>query len=156
VLSRYIITSIDFFYKPFTRFIPLQTFRYAVSGGSNALLNLIIFYLSYTYILHAQPLVIWGFTFTPYIAAYLMALSVSFPVGFLLNKYIVFQSSRGRGPIQLLLYAALTLTTMMMHYSLLHFLIGYLGFWATPSEAGIIVVMAIFSFFFQSRITFGK
>jgi hypothetical protein len=28
--------------------------------------------------------------------------------------------------------------------------------WATPSEAGIIVLMAVFSYFFQSRVTFRK
>jgi putative flippase GtrA len=82
-----------------------------------------------------------------------MALSVSFPVGFLLNKYVVFESANGRGRNQLLLYAALSFSTMLMHYSLLHFLIG---FWATPSEAGIIVLMAVFSYFFQSRVTFRK
>jgi putative flippase GtrA len=119
-------------------------------------LNLIIFYLTYTYILKARILVVWNISISPYIAAYIMALSVSFPVGFLLNKYVVFESANGRGRNQLLLYAALTFSTMLMHYSLLHFLIGYLGLWATPSEAGIIVLMAVFSYFFQSRVTFRK
>lgn len=154
VVSRYIIRFIDFFHPPFSRIIPIETFRYGVTGGSNALLNLIIFYLSYTYVLKAQTVFVGGLTVTPYIAAYLMALSVSFPVGFLLNKYVVFKQSTGKGRHQVLLYAALTLTTLLMHYSLLHFLIGYLGFWATPSEAFIIVLMAVFSYFFQSRVTF--
>lgn len=154
--SRYIVRFIDFFHPPFSKLIPLKTFRYGVTGGSNALLNLIIFYLTYTYILKAQILVVWNISISPYIAAYIMALSVSFPVGFLLNKYVVFESANGRGRNQLLLYAALTFSTMLMHYSLLHFLIGYLGFWATPSEAGIIVLMAVFSYFFQSRVTFRK
>lgn len=102
----------------------------------------------------AHAVMVGGFMITPYIAAYLMALSLSFPVGFLLNKYVVFRESAGKGRHQILLYAALTLTTLVMHYSLLHFFIGYLGFWATPSEAFIIVLMAVFSYFFQSRVTF--
>lgn len=154
MISRYIIRFIDFFHPPFSRIIPIETFRYGATGGSNALLNLIIFYLSYTYVLKAQPVDVGSFTITPYIAAYLMALSVSFPVGFLLNKYVVFKQATGRGRHQILLYAALTFTTLVMHYSLLHFLIGYLGFWATPSEAFIIILMAVFSYFFQSRVTF--
>lgn len=154
MISRYIIQFIDFFHPPFAKIIPIATFRYGVTGGSNALLNLIIFYLSYTYIWKAQIVQVGGFMVSPYIAAYLTALSVSFPLGFLLNKYVVFQQATGRGRHQVMLYAAVTLTTMLMHYSLLHFLIGYLGFWATPSEAFIIVLMAVFSYFFQSRVTF--
>lgn len=154
MISRFIIRFIDFFHPPFAKIIPIETFRYGATGGSNALLNLIIFYLSYTYVLKAHTIVVGGFTVTPYIAAYLMALSISFPVGFLLNKYVVFQQASGRGRHQIMLYAVLTVTTLMIHYSLLHFLIGYLGFWATPSEAFIIVLMAVFSYFFQSRVTF--
>lgn len=154
MISKFLIRIIDFFHPPFAKLIPLKTFRYGVTGGSNALLNLIIFYLSYTFILKGEVLKVGSLTITPYIAAYLMALFISFPVGFLLNKYVVFQEASGKGRHQIMLYATLTLTTLVMHYALLHLLVGYLEFWATPSEAFIIVLMALFSYFFQSRVTF--
>lgn len=156
MLQNNLIRFIDFFYPPFSRIIPITTFRYGVTGGGNAALNLIIFFLSYNYVLQGQEIVFGIFVVTPYIAAYLMALCVTFPVGFLLNKYVVFQQADGRGKQQLILYAVLTITTIILHYALLHLLVGYLGFWATPSEAFIIVLMAALSYFFQSYVTFRK
>jgi len=45
-----IITSvIDFFYPLFRKIMPLQTFRYAACGGSNALFGLIIYFFTYWY-----------------------------------------------------------------------------------------------------------
>ena len=153
MLKNPLIKLIDFFYFPFLQFIPIKTFRYGVTGGSNALLNLTIFFLSYNYILKGEALRIGSYTITSYIGADLMALSVSFPVGFLLNKYLVFQQ-QGRGIQQLGLYAFVTVSSLLMNYGLLHLLVGYFGFWATPSQAFIIVLMSAFSYFFQSYVTF--
>lgn len=154
VIREYLINFIDFFHPPFAKLIPLKTFRYAATGGSNALLNLFIFYLSYTFIYKGNLQHLAGFTITPYIAANLTALCISFPVGFLLGKYVVFQESEGRGRHQIILYGILTLMTISMNYGLLHFMVGYLGLWATPSQAFIIVLMSAFSYFFQSHVTF--
>lgn len=155
-MKRRILQLIDFFYPPFSKLIPLQTFRYAVSGGSNAGLNLLIFFLSYNFILQQEMIHIGPYTITRYIAAYIIALSVSFPAGFLLNKYIVFQQSDLEARVQLFRYASLTAMSIYFDYALLHFFVGYLGFWATPSQALIIVILSLFSYFFQTYITFTK
>jgi len=152
--QQYLTRFIDFFYPPFARFIPIATFRYGVTGGSNACFNFLVFYLSYTYIYKGSFLHIAGFTVTPYIAANLTALLFSFPVGFILNKYLVFKEASGRGRHQIMLYGTLTLLTISMNYALLHFMVGYLGFWATPSQAFIMVLMSLFSYFFQKHVTF--
>ena len=34
-LSQIITKIVDFFYRPFSRYIPLQLFRYAACGGGN-------------------------------------------------------------------------------------------------------------------------
>jgi putative flippase GtrA len=153
-MKRRILRLIDFFYPPFSKYIPLQTFRYAVSGGSNAALNLLIFFLSYNFILNQEVIAIGPYSITRYIAAYAMALSVSFPVGFLLNKYIVFQQSDLHSRVQLFRYASVTAMSIYFDYALLHFFVGYLGFWATPSQALIIVILSLFSYFFQTYVTF--
>lgn len=155
-MKRRILRFIDFFYPPFSRFIPLQTFRYAVSGGSNAALNLLVFFTSYNFILQQDILYIGKYAVTRYIGAYVIALSVSFPVGFLLNKYIVFQESDLHGRVQLFRYALVTGLSIYFDYALLHFFVGSLGFWATPSQALIIVILSLFSYFFQTYVTFTK
>lgn len=156
MLTHFILRLIDYFYQPFSRFLPKKTFRYGVTGTANSLLNILIYFLSYNYLLKAEPIEIGSFYITPYIAAYLVAFAVSFPVGFLLNKYIVFQQNDGRGRLQLALYASLCLFNAFMDYALLHLLVGYFGFWATPSQALIILCMAGVSYLFQTYVTFRK
>ena len=149
-----ILRLIDFFYPPFKKFIGLQTFRYAACGGSNALLNLVIFFISYNYLFVKDVVYLFDFAITRYIAAYLVALSVSFPVGFCLNKYVVFQQSNLLGRTQFIRYASLTVTNIFLDYSLLHLLVGYFGLWATPSQAFIIVILSLFSYLFQTYYSF--
>jgi putative flippase GtrA len=149
-----ILRIIDFFYPLAKRFIDLQTFRYAVCGGSNAALNLLIFYLSYNFIFKTEVVYLFDFAITRYIAAYLIALSFSFPIGFCLNKFIVFQQSNLKSQVQLIRYAFITASSILIDYSLLHILIGYFGFWATPSQAFIIVLLSLYSYFAQTYFTF--
>lgn len=149
-----ILRIIDFFYPLAKRFIDLQTFRYAVCGGSNATLNLLIFYLSYNFIFKTEVVCFLDFAITRYIAAYLIALSFSFPIGFCLNKFIVFQQSNLKSQVQLVRYAFITLSSILIDYTLLHILVGYFGFWATPSQAFIIVLLSLYSYFAQTYFTF--
>lgn len=154
MLKRSLLTFIDFFYPPFAWLLPLKTFRYGFTGGANAFLNLVIFYLCNKYVYADRVFNVMGFTVPGYIASDLTALCFSFPIGFLLNKYIVFDQSTGRGSRQLFFYAALTVTTVVLHYVLLYLFVGYLGFWATPSEALIILLLAGMSYLFQTYVTF--
>jgi putative flippase GtrA len=153
-VKNIVLTIIDFFYPPFKRFIGLQTFRYAVCGGSNALLNLIVFHLSYNFIFNDYVIVIVGQRVTQYISAYLLALSISFPVGFCLNKFVVFQNSNLQGRTQFIRYASLAITNIFLDYSLLHLLVGYFKFWATGSQAFIIVLLSLISYFYQTYFSF--
>lgn len=153
-IKRGILNFIDFFYPPFKRIFGPQTFRYAVCGGTNAFLNLFIFFISYNYIFIHEVVYIFGIAISRYIAAYLVALSISFPIGFCLNKYVVFQESNLQGRVQLIRYASLTATNIFLDYSLLHLMVGYFGFWATPSQAFIIVILSLFSYLFQTYYSF--
>lgn len=154
LIRDYLLKFIDFFYPPFKRIMGIQTFRYAVCGGSNALLNLVVFSLSYNYLFLHREIIFLGFTITRYIAAYMVALSISFPVGFCLNKFVVFQQSNLLGRTQLLRYGALAILNIFLDYSLLHLLIGYWKLWATPSQAFIIVLLSLISYFYQTYFSF--
>lgn len=156
MVNYYLDKIVIFFYAPFSRIIPLKTFRYGMCGGSNAVLNLLLFYLSYNYLFDRPVVNFSGLLITPYIAAYLVALCVTFPVGFLLNKYFVFQEAGGRTGRQLSLYAFLTVSNIILEYVLLHFLIGRMRLPATLVQAAIIVCLAGISYLFQSYITFRK
>ena len=99
--KKLIVGFIDFFYPPFRKLMPLQTFRYAACGGANTLLDIFIYFISYNFILHKQVLDLGFFAIKPHIAAFLISFSVSFPTGFLLSRNIVFTESTLHGRVQL-------------------------------------------------------
>ena len=100
--KKEIIAFIDFFYPPFRKLIPLQTFRYAACGGANTVLDIFVFFLAYNYILHKQVLQLGFIAFKPHIAAFIISFLISFPTGFMLMRHVVFPGSVLHGRIQLL------------------------------------------------------
>ena len=40
-----ILAVVDWFYKPFRRFIPQTIFRYGFTGGMNTLLDIVLYYI---------------------------------------------------------------------------------------------------------------
>jgi len=61
------------FYPPFKRFIPEQTFKYAATGGMNTALDIFLYFIFYNFVLKKE-IVEFGFTaISPHIAAFLMS-----------------------------------------------------------------------------------
>src|ERR1700733_13553884 len=95
--KKWIIAFIDFFYPPFSRFMPLQTFRYAACGGTNTLLDIFIFFISFNFVLYKQDLDLGFLVLKPHVAAFIISFCVSFPIGFLLMRNVVFTQSTLQG-----------------------------------------------------------
>ena len=134
--------------------MPLTTFRYAVCGGSNMFLDIFIYFISYNYILHKQILDLGFIAFKPHIAALWMAFFVSFPVGFLLSKYIVFDTSQLRGRVQLFRYLLIVGVNLILNYAFLKTLVEYLGFYPTIARIFTTCIIVTFSFLSQKHFTF--
>ncbi|MEX0636514.1 MAG: hypothetical protein WD135_07075 [Ferruginibacter sp.] len=49
-MKELITRFIDFFYPPFRKMMPAQTFRYAACGGGNAVFGLFTYFIGYQYI----------------------------------------------------------------------------------------------------------
>ena len=50
-LSQIITKIIDFFYRPFSKYIPQQLFRYAACGGGNMLLDWVLYFIIYNFVI---------------------------------------------------------------------------------------------------------
>jgi putative flippase GtrA len=99
-----ILSVVDFFYPFFRSLMPLQTFRYAACGGFNTVLDISLFFVSYNFILEKQPVHLGFLTIGPHIAAFLIGFMVTFPIGFYLSRYVVFQETSVRKAKQLAKY----------------------------------------------------
>lgn len=153
-IRDFILRVIDFFYPPFKRIFPLQTFRYAVCGGSNVLLDILLFYISFNFILRQQPLDLGFLVLKAYNAALIMAFLVTFPLGFYLSKYIVFHGSYLRGRIQLFRYGLVVAINLFLNYAILNVLVQYMHFYPTISKIFATVIIVTFSYLSQKHFTF--
>lgn len=149
-----ILSVIDFFHPPFARWIDETTFRYLACGGTNTLLDIFIYFVSYHYILVKEPVHIAGLTIAAHIAAFIISFSFSFPVGFALAKYVVFQESNLKGRVQLFRYALLVAMCIMLNYVFLKLFVEMFGWYPTPSKVVTTILVALFSYVSQRNFTF--
>lgn len=145
---------IDFFYPPFRRVLNRQTFRYAVCGATNTVLGLGIYILSFKVILKEENLDLGFFAFKPHIGALFISFCFSFPFGFFLLKYVVFNDSNLRGRIQLFRYFLVYLINLCLNYLLLKLLVEILHLYAVPAQMITIVIIIVSGYLFQRYFTF--
>jgi putative flippase GtrA len=154
MMKRQIISFIDFFYPPFRRFMPEQTFRYAACGGANTFLDIFIFFISYNYILHKQMLDLGFIAFKPHIAAFIISFCISFPTGFFLMRHIVFTESTLHGKVQLFRYFLLVSICVALNYFFIKLFVEQFHIYPTISKILTTVIVVTFSYLTQKHFTF--
>ena len=130
--------------------MPLQTFRYAACGGVNTLLDISLFAISYNLVLKKQNLSLGFITLSPHIASLFMALCISLPTGFYLNRYVVFSQSGLRRRSQLMRYILVTCICIVLNFIFLKLFVDYLGWYPTPAKITTTVIVIFFSYFSQT------
>lgn len=153
-LRDLIIQVIDFFYIPFKRMVPVETFRYAATGGFNTLLDISLYFLCYNFVLQKQILDLRFVAISPHIAAFLIVFPFTFFTGFLLAKYITFTNSDIRGRIQLMRYLLSVSGSIFLNYFFIKLLVEFGGLWPTLSKIITTVIVVIYSYFVQKFYTF--
>ncbi len=131
-----------------------QTFRYAACGGGNTLLGLILYFISFKYILHEENLDIGFYAFKPHVAALFISFIVNFCVGFLLMKFVVFSDSNIKGRIQLFRYFLFYVVCLFLNYILLKLLVEYLHIYAIIAQILTTMVVVVFSYLVQRHYAF--
>jgi putative flippase GtrA len=149
-LRRTILSLIDLFYSPFKKIMPLKTFRYAACGGVNTLLDISLFAISYNLILKKQDLNLGLLTLSPHIGSLFMAMCISLPTGFYLNRYVVFQQSGLRRRSQLMRYILVTFICILLNFIFLKLFVDYLGWYPTPAKITTTMLVVFFSYFSQT------
>lgn len=134
--------------------MPLTTFRYAVCGGGNMVLDIVLYFISYHYILHERVLDLGFMAFKPHIASLFMSFLVTFPIGFLLAKHIVFPASEMRTRTQLGRYFLIVIVNLVLNYVILKVLVEYMNFYPTVSRIFAVAFIVTFSYLSQKHFTF--
>ncbi len=156
-IRHIVLAVIDFFHTPFARWIDKRTFRYLACGGSGAMLNIGVYYLSYHFLFHEMD-VSTHLAIMPVmraaVAAAIVAFFVSTPYGFLMSRYIVFQESNLKGRVQIFRYLLTVAACAVLTYFFIPFFHYTCGIYATPSSILTNIVVAVFSYMAQRFFTF--
>lgn len=151
-----IFAVLDIFYPLFRRFMPLQTYHYAACGGGNTLFNIFLYHIFYNFVVKREVVDFGIIAFKPHVAAFIMAFCITFPIGFYLSMYVVFQGSYLRRRIQFLRYFMVALACVGLNYFLLKFFIETLGWHnhATLALMATAVIVVLFSYLSQRFFSF--
>jgi len=153
--TRDLIVGIaDWFYPWFSRYLSRETFLYLVCGGGNTVLDIFLYFISYNFILNKQIVDLGFIAISPHIAAFMISFCITFPLGFLLAKYITFSQSDLRGHIQLFRYGMTVLVCILMNYFFIKLFVEYFHWYPTISKTIATIFIALFSYVSQKHYTF--
>jgi putative flippase GtrA len=145
---------LDFFYPIFQRFLPQQTFRYIACGGFATMVDLCLFYVLQNFVFADRPVRFLGMDFESYTASFVLAFCISFPLGFFLSRYVVFQESSLKGRQSLVRYMMIVAINICLNYILLKGQVKYLHIYPTVAKLITTVVVVLFSYVMQKRFAF--
>lgn len=143
------------------RLIPKETYYYAACGGGNLLLSWILFFFFYQYVFHKEIshfyinwIGIKHVAISAYTFSSLTTFCISFTIGFLLMKYVVFTNSELGGRVQLFRYGLSSVASAVLSWLLLKFFIEILNFFPSIANVTASCIVVIFSFIMQRKFTF--
>jgi putative flippase GtrA len=153
-MRKALLKLIDFFYPPFSSWLSLHTFRYLATGAATAASGIVVYFIAYNFVLQQQDVQLANLLITAPIAALVIESFITFLIGFILNKYLVFTQSNLKGRVQLFRYASVVLTNILLNYAFLKVLIEAFGFYPTIAKVVTTAILAIFSYFSQKHFSF--
>lgn len=154
-VSRLITSCIDCFYwRPFHKIMPLQTFRYAACGGLNMVLDAVWYFVIYNFLVAHRFIDLGVVVLSPHIASMLVVFPITFFNGFWLNRNVAFKQSPLSGRTQLFRYALSIGGSVLLTYAGLKFFVEVCGIWPTPSKVLTTAVTVVYSYLAAKYFTF--
>ena len=161
-LAQILTNIIVFFYPPFRKVMSEQLFRYAACGGGNLVLDWVLYFLIYNFVIGHEivnlSFEICHLSFSQAITPHIATLCIVFPVtlltGFLLQKYVTFSQSELNSWRQLGRYVIIVAINLAINYFGLKLCVECLGWYPTPSKMLITLITVAISYLGQKHFTF--
>ena len=161
-IAQIITKVVDFFYPPFSKVVSREIFRYAACGGGNLVLDWVLYFLFYNFVV-GHDIVYLPFTIchsplaiTPHIATLCIVFPITLLTGFWLNKNVTFTQSTLRGSKQLGRYIMIVAINLVINYVGLKLCVEVVGWYPTPSKVFITLITVAISYFGQKYYSFKK
>lgn len=153
-IKKNLFILIDYFYFIFDRFVPIQTYRYAICGGSNVLFDLTLYFIFFHFVFEKQNFDLIIIVLSPHIASLFIVYPITFCTGFLLNRHIVFHNSKLPLWTQFFRYLFVGITALIISYVLMKILVERLSVYPTPSRFITIVITVLYGYIMQTKFSF--
>ncbi|MEP7128206.1 MAG: GtrA family protein [Chitinophagales bacterium] len=116
--------------------LDMQTFRYEACGGFTPMLGIVLYYIGFHFVYKREVVHLYDrLALESHIVAdYLFALWIAFPIGFNLNRFVVFQESNLKMRVQLFRYFVVTVASVWINYFFLKLFIEGFGIYLTVSK----------------------
>ena len=152
---------LDLFYPLVKRFLDKTTYYYAACGSGNLVLSWILFFIFFNVIFQKQDFVFSNLPFdlkTTTLSALtlssLICACISFLIGFILMRYVVFTESQLRGRSQFLRYGLSAIITSTTNWGLLKILVLGLGIFPSIANVFASCVVVTISYLMQRKFSF--
>lgn len=153
--TSFITRCVDLFYlRPIAAVVPLQTYRYAVCGGLNMVLDAVWYAVIYNFIVAHRFFDLGVIVISPHIASMCLVFPITFFNGFWLNRHIAFRHSPLSGRTQLVRYALSIGGSLLLTYAGLKFFVEWCHIWPTPSKLLTTAITVIYSYLAAKYFTF--
>lgn len=153
-MHQFIVNFLDVFYPLFKRFMNKRTYHYLACGGGNTLLALVLYSFSFNTILNKENFNLGFIEFKPHIGAFLISFLITFPIGFLLSRYVVWHESNLSWKKQFIRHMTFVMLSSIMNYFLLKLFVEIMHWQAMLSQVVATLIIVIFSYLTQRFITF--
>ena len=139
-----------------------QLFRYAACGGGNLVLDWILYFLVYNFVIGHELInlqfTIYNLQFAQAITPHIATLCIVFPItlltGFWLQKYVTFTGSTLHGARQLVRYISIVAINLAINYFGLKLCVEGWGWYPTPSKMVITTMTVVISYFGNKYYSF--
>jgi putative flippase GtrA len=131
-----------------------KTFRYLACGGGNTLLDILLYFISYHFILDKKVVHLPYMAISPHIGAFIIAFMITFPIGFMLMRHVVFHDSVLRGRVQLVRYVMMVAVCILLNYIFLKLFVEEFHFYPTVAKILTTIIVVVFSYLTQRHFTF--
>jgi len=143
-----------FYFEPLFGRLPLQTFRYAVCGGSNLVFGWILYFAIHNFVVAKRFLDLGFIVISPHTLTFILTFPVTFLTGFWLQRNITFASSALRERTQLSRYLMVVAGSVILNYIGLKIFVELLYVYPTPSQIIVSLITVVYSYLAQKHFSF--
>jgi len=117
-------------------------------------LDATLYFICFHFVLRKQNLDLFFFVLSPHIASLFIVFPITFCIGFLLNRYIVFTESKLPFGTQFFRYFTVGMLALLLSYVSMKIFVDILHFYPTPSRLLTIIITVLFGYIMQNKFSF--